>query len=193
MFFRAKKGPKLKDQKVRDQVSTTFSEAPNKGLTVCERISLVAYVILALFQLYCDFFHARIHFFEFGPVFGCHAALKLKNQLDIRKVQFMLKISKKKFSKNLQEQKSSPDPENFQSSDQQAFNFFPVFAVFRTLPDGSGTPKVFEGKQKKMMEVKKKKSGRYLKWNGLYRRSKKSLFRHICLSNSVIRLVVKFC
>ena len=176
MFFRAKKGPKLKDQKVRDQVSTTFSEAPNKGLTVCERISLVAYVILALFQLYCDFFHARIHFFEFGPVFGCHAALKLKNQLDIRKVQFMLKISKKKFSKNLQEQKSSPDPENFQSSDQQAFNFFPVFAVFRTLPDGSGTPKVFEGKQKNMMEPEKKSQGDISRGTDFTSDQKKSLF-----------------
>ena len=69
-----------------------------------------------------------------------------------------MNIWKKKFSKNLQEQKSSPDPENFRSSDQQPFNFFSVFAVFRTLPDGSGTPKVIEQKQKNMIEPEKKKA-----------------------------------
>ena len=52
------------------------------------------------------FFRVRTHFFDFGPVLGCHAPLKLKNQLDILKVHFMLNMSKKNFSKNLQEQKS---------------------------------------------------------------------------------------
>ena len=41
-----------------------------------------------------------------------------KNQLDIRMLNFMLDIlekkKKKKNSKNLEAEKSSPDPENFQ-------------------------------------------------------------------------------
>ena len=48
MFFRAKKCPKLKDQQVRDQVSTTFSEAPQWDLTFGVRISLVAHCSLLL-------------------------------------------------------------------------------------------------------------------------------------------------
>ena len=79
VFFRTKKDPKLKDQKVRDQVSTTFSEAPQWDLTFGERISRVALVILALFQLYCRFFRIRTHFFDFGAVFGCHALSEKKN------------------------------------------------------------------------------------------------------------------
>ena len=42
VFFWAKKCQKLKDQEVKDKVSTTFSEASNQGLNVSERISLVA-------------------------------------------------------------------------------------------------------------------------------------------------------
>ena len=63
------------------------------------------------------------------------------------------------FLKNLQEQKSSPDPENFRWSDQESFNFISVFAVFQTLPNGSGTPKVIEQKQKNMIEQEKKNQG----------------------------------
>ena len=117
VFFRTKKDPKLKDQKVRDQVSTTFSEAPQWDLTFGERISCVALVILALFQLYCCFFRIRTHFFDFGNVFGCHA-LSEKKKLDILKVHFFLNILKEKFFLNLREQKSSPDPKNYRSSDQ---------------------------------------------------------------------------
>ena len=149
-------GPKLKDQEVRDQVSTTFSEAPQSDLTSGERISFVAHCILALFQLYCLFLHVRTHFFDFGPVSGCHAPVREKNQLNILKVYFILNILKNMFLKNLQEQKSSPDPEKFRWSDQEPFNFISVFAVFRTLPNGSGTPKVIEQKQKNMIEQEKK-------------------------------------
>ena len=71
----------------------------------------------------------------------------------------MLDILKKKILEKLLEQKISPDPENSRWSHQQPFNFFSVFAVFRTLPDGFGTPKVIEWKQKSMIEVEKKKIG----------------------------------
>ena len=96
MFFRAKKGPTLKDQKIKDQVSTLFSEAPQSDLTFGETISIVAHCVLALFQLYCRFFRVRTHFFDFGPVFGCHASVRKKNQLDILKVIFIVNILKKK-------------------------------------------------------------------------------------------------
>ena len=79
------------------------------------------------------------------------------------------------FLKNLQEQKSSPDPENFRWSDQEPFNFFRVFAVFRTLPDGSGTPKVIEQKQKNMIEPEKKNQGDILQFYEFYKRSNKIL------------------
>ena len=72
-------------------------------LYISERILLIAYCILALFQLYCRFFRVRTHFFEFGPVFGCHAPLLEKSQLHILKVHFMQNILKKKIFKNLQE------------------------------------------------------------------------------------------
>ena len=77
----------------------------------------------------------------------------------------MLDILKKKILEKLLEQKISPDPENSRWSHQQPFNFFSVFAVFRTLPDGFGTAKVIVWKQKNMIEVEKKKSGKYLQRN----------------------------
>ena len=40
----------IKNQEVRGQVSTTFSEAPNSGLTVSENIFVVARLKLVLFQ-----------------------------------------------------------------------------------------------------------------------------------------------
>ena len=39
-LFKVKNWPVNKDQKVRDQFSTTFTEAPNSGLTVGENILL---------------------------------------------------------------------------------------------------------------------------------------------------------
>ena len=40
MDFKVKNRPVNKDQEVRDQVSTTFTEAPNSGLTVGENLLL---------------------------------------------------------------------------------------------------------------------------------------------------------
>ena len=87
-------GPKVKDQEVRDQVSTNFLEALQCDLTYGERISLVAHCNLALFQLQCRFFCFGIHFLDFGPVFWCHGPKREKHQLDILKEHFMLDISK---------------------------------------------------------------------------------------------------
>ena len=42
--------PVIKTQEVKGQVSTTFSEAPNSGLTVTEKSFVVARLKLALFQ-----------------------------------------------------------------------------------------------------------------------------------------------
>ena len=50
-FFWARMGSKVKDQEVRGQVNTSFSEAPPSGLTRGERISVVAAGKLELFQL----------------------------------------------------------------------------------------------------------------------------------------------
>ena len=44
-------GPKVKDQVVRDQVSTPFSEAPQCDLTFQERIFVLARFNLAFLQL----------------------------------------------------------------------------------------------------------------------------------------------
>ena len=44
-------GPKVKNQEVRGQVNTTFSEAPPSDLTSGETISVIAIGKLALFQL----------------------------------------------------------------------------------------------------------------------------------------------
>ena len=50
-FFGAKMGPKPNEGGVKDQVSTTFSEAPPSSLTYCKRILVVAVGKLELFQL----------------------------------------------------------------------------------------------------------------------------------------------
>ena len=49
--FLGKMGPKVKDQEVRGQVSTTFSEAHQCDLSYGKRILVVAYGNLTLFQL----------------------------------------------------------------------------------------------------------------------------------------------
>ena len=87
----------------------------------------------------------------------------------------MVNIYKEKSFKNLQKQKSSPDPENFRYRHQQTFNLFLVFAVIQTLPDCSEAPKVIPLKQKNMIHVEIKKSGEYLKRNEFQSRSKKTL------------------
>ena len=49
-LFKVKNRPEIKNQEVRSQDSTTFSEAPNSGLTVSENIFAAVRLKLALFQ-----------------------------------------------------------------------------------------------------------------------------------------------
>ena len=49
-LFKVKNRPVIKNQELRGQVSTTFSEASNSGLTVSEKIFVAAQLKLALFQ-----------------------------------------------------------------------------------------------------------------------------------------------
>ena len=49
-IFKVKNRPVIKNQEVRGQVSTTFLEAPNSGLTVSENIFVGVRLKLALFQ-----------------------------------------------------------------------------------------------------------------------------------------------
>ena len=94
-FFWGKRGPKPKNGEVRSQVSTTFSEVPpsglTHGLTQC-RSSWQTEVIPAL----VSFFGFGTHFFDFGPVTGCHAPYMEKNRLNIRMQNFILSFLKKK-------------------------------------------------------------------------------------------------
>ena len=83
---------------------------PKNVLKVCTFVPTLGTIYLV--SLLCF----RTHFFDFGPVFGCHSPNLEKNHIHILKENLMLDIlkkKKKKSSQNLQEQKSSPDPENF--------------------------------------------------------------------------------
>ena len=60
---------------------------------------------------------------------------------------FMLDYLKKKFIK-IKYSRSSLDLENSRCGHQQPYNFFSVFADFRTLADNSGKPKSVDSKQK---------------------------------------------
>ena len=60
----------------------------------------------------------------------------------------MLSLLKKKFSKITKHSRSSQDPENSLSGDQQPYNFFSVFANFWALLDSSGKSKLVYSKQK---------------------------------------------
>ena len=68
-LFKVKNRPVNKDQEVRGQVSTTFSEVPNSGLTIYENIFIVARLKLVLFEFQCHFFYFHTPFFDFGLVF----------------------------------------------------------------------------------------------------------------------------
>ena len=69
-IFKVKNRPVNKDQEVRGQISTTFSETPNSGLTDDENIFVVARLKLALFQFQCHFFTFIPPFLILGPFLG---------------------------------------------------------------------------------------------------------------------------
>ena len=55
-FSRSKNKLVNKYQEVRGQLSTTFSKAPNSGLTADEKFFVLARLILASFQFQCQSF-----------------------------------------------------------------------------------------------------------------------------------------
>ena len=71
-LFKIKNRPVNKNQKVRARVTTTFSEVPNSGLTIDQKLFGVARLKLALFKFWCHFFSfIYTPFFDCGPVFRC--------------------------------------------------------------------------------------------------------------------------
>ena len=54
-LFKIKNRPVNKNQEVRGQVRTTFSEAPNSGLTIGQRIFVVPWLKLVLFKFWSRF------------------------------------------------------------------------------------------------------------------------------------------
>ena len=99
--------PVIENQEIRGQVSTTFSEAPNSGLTVsCSSIKTCIIPVLVSFFVY---FHTP--FFDFGPVFKGDAQLMEKNLLNFQMQNFMLNLLKKKLFKNNHYSRSLLDPE----------------------------------------------------------------------------------
>ena len=103
MFFGQKCAQKSKIKRSGvSQVRTSFSEAPPYGLTCSEGILVVAIGNLALFQLKCRFFGFRSHFFDFGPVFGCHAPQIGKEPTGYLDAKYYAKhFEKKVFQKSL--------------------------------------------------------------------------------------------
>ena len=61
-FFKIKNRPVNKNQGVTGQVRTTFSEVPDSGLTIGQKIFVKALSKLVLLKFWC-------HFFSFIPLF----------------------------------------------------------------------------------------------------------------------------
>ena len=66
-------------------------------------------------------------FFDFGPIFKCHT-LAWKELIGFPDAE----LHAKSFEKKIRFSRSSPDPENSRCGHQQPYNFFSVFADFRT-------------------------------------------------------------
>ena len=75
--FKVKYWPVNKDQEVRGQVSTTFSEFPNLGLTDGEIFFVIAR--LKLIPVLVSFFHFHTPCFDFGPFLGVMPNEEKKN------------------------------------------------------------------------------------------------------------------
>ena len=69
-LFKMKNRPVNKNQEVRRQVRTPFLEAANSGLTIAQKVFVVARFKLMLFKFWCFFFFLT-PFFNCGPVFRC--------------------------------------------------------------------------------------------------------------------------
>ena len=85
-----------KNQEVTGQVRTTFSVAPNSGLTIGQKIFVVARLKLALFNFWCHFSFFHTSFFDCAPVFRGDTQTIEKNLLDFQMQKFMLNFLNKK-------------------------------------------------------------------------------------------------
>ena len=94
--IKIKNRPLNKNQEVRGQVRTTFSEAPNSGLTIGQKCFVVARLKLVLFKFWCHFFFFLTPFFDCGPVFRGDTQPIEKNILDFQMQNFMLNLLNKK-------------------------------------------------------------------------------------------------
>ena len=94
-LFKIKNRPVNKNQEVRSQVRTTFSEAPNSGLTIGQKKFVAARLKLGLFKFWChiSFFTP---FFDCAPVFRGDNQPIEKNLLDFQMQNFMLNLLNKK-------------------------------------------------------------------------------------------------
>ena len=110
-LFKIKNRSVNKNQEVRGQVRTTFSEAPNSGLTIDQKIFVVPRLKLVLFKFWCHFFFFLNPFFDCGPVFRGDTQPIEKSLLDFQMQNFMLNLLKKNF-KNNHYSRSLQDPEN---------------------------------------------------------------------------------
>ena len=95
-LFKIKNRPVNKNQEVRSQVRTTFSEAPNSGLTISQKNCVVARSKLVLFKFWCHFFFFHTSFFDCGPVFRGDTQPIEKKLLDFEMQNFMLNLLNKK-------------------------------------------------------------------------------------------------
>ena len=114
-LFKVKNRLVNKNQEVRGQVRTTFSEAPNSGLTIDQKIFIVARLKLVLFKFWCHlvFFHSP--FFDCGPVFrGDTQAIEKKLLAKVFRCKILCWIFwTKKLFKNNHCSRSLLDPENW--------------------------------------------------------------------------------
>ena len=93
-FLKKKNWPVNKDHEVRGQVSTTFSEFPNLGLTDSEKFFVVAR--LKFIPVLVSFFHFHTFCFDFGWFLGVMPIKEKKNLLDSHMQNFMLNVLEKK-------------------------------------------------------------------------------------------------
>ena len=88
----------IKNQEIRAQVSNTFSEAPNSGLTVSEKSFVALDENLHYSSFSVTFFNFHTSFFDFGPVFKGNTQSMEKNLLGFQMQNFMLNLLKKRSS-----------------------------------------------------------------------------------------------
>ena len=94
-LFKIKNRPVNKNQEVISQIRTTFSEAPNSGLTIGQTFFVAARLNLCYLSFGVIFF-LSYPFFDCGPVFRGDIQQIEKNLLDFQMQNFMLNLLNKK-------------------------------------------------------------------------------------------------